>query len=70
MIYIKPGVPNMYGAIGGEANAIQPGKRMLSSMTPTIALKNNKLSIVVGDTRAVTNDPYFCFSNIGQYAGI
>jgi gamma-glutamyltranspeptidase/glutathione hydrolase len=30
---IKPGVPNMYGAIGGEANAIIPGKRMLSSMT-------------------------------------
>jgi len=32
---IKPGVPNMYGAIGGEANKIEPGKRMLSSMTPT-----------------------------------
>ncbi len=31
----KPGVPNMYGAVGGEANAIAPGKRMLSSMTPT-----------------------------------
>lgn len=33
---VKPGVPNMFGAVGGEANAIQPRKRMLSSMTPTI----------------------------------
>jgi gamma-glutamyltranspeptidase/glutathione hydrolase len=38
---IKPGVPNMYGAVGGEANAIMPGKRMLSSMTPTIVLQND-----------------------------
>ncbi|MFN5931834.1 MAG: gamma-glutamyltransferase, partial [Sphingobacteriales bacterium] len=35
---VKPGVPNMYGALGTEANAIAPGKRMLSSMTPTIVL--------------------------------
>ncbi|WP_291912070.1 gamma-glutamyltransferase [Chitinophaga sp. CB10] len=39
---VKPGVPNMYGLIGTTANAIAPGKRMLSSMTPTIVLKNNK----------------------------
>lgn len=45
---IKPGVPNMFGLIGGEANSIQPGKRMLSSMTPTILEKNGKLSMVVG----------------------
>jgi len=45
---VKPGVPNMFGLIGGEANAIQPGKRMLSSMTPTIVEKNGKLSMVVG----------------------
>jgi gamma-glutamyltranspeptidase / glutathione hydrolase len=51
---IKPGVPNMYGAIGGEANAIQPGKRMLSSMTPTIVLKNNKPYIVVGTPGGTT----------------
>ncbi|NIG53981.1 gamma-glutamyltransferase [Chitinophaga sp. Cy-1792] len=38
---VKPGVPNMYGLVGTEANAIAPGKRMLSSMTPTIVLKNN-----------------------------
>ncbi len=45
---IKPGVPNYYGLIGGEANAIQPGKRMLSSMTPTIVAKDGKLKMVVG----------------------
>ncbi|MEO6149389.1 MAG: gamma-glutamyltransferase [Mucilaginibacter sp.] len=44
----KPGVPNMYGLIGGTANSIQPGKRMLSSMTPTIIEKNGKLFMVLG----------------------
>ena len=44
----KPGVPNQFGLIGGEANAIAPGKRMLSSMTPTIVEKNGKLFAVVG----------------------
>jgi gamma-glutamyltranspeptidase/glutathione hydrolase len=51
---IKPGVPNMYGAVGGEANAIQPGKRMLSSMTPTLVLKNNKPFIVCGTPGGTT----------------
>ncbi|MEO6611755.1 MAG: gamma-glutamyltransferase [Chitinophagaceae bacterium] len=51
---IKPGVPNMYGALGGEANAILPGKRMLSSMTPTIVLKDNKPYIVVGTPGGTT----------------
>lgn len=51
---IKPGVPNMYGAVGGEANAIQPGKRMLSSMTPTLVLKDNKPFIVVGTPGGTT----------------
>ncbi|MGK6351340.1 gamma-glutamyltransferase [Parapedobacter sp. DT-150] len=45
---VKPGAPNMYGLIGGEANAIEPGKRMLSSMTPTIVEKDGKLFMVVG----------------------
>lgn len=45
---VKPGAPNMYGLIGGQANSIQPGKRMLSSMTPTIVEKNGKLFMVVG----------------------
>ncbi len=51
---IKPGVPNLYGAVGGEANAIMPGKRMLSSMTPTIVLKDNKPFIVVGTPGGTT----------------
>lgn len=45
---VKPGSPNMYGLVGGEANAIQPEKRMLSSMTPTILEKGGKLFMVVG----------------------
>lgn len=44
----KPGSPNMFGLIGGEANAIAPGKRMLSSMTPTIVLKEGQLWQVLG----------------------
>ncbi|WP_443945876.1 gamma-glutamyltransferase [Pedobacter sp. AW1-32] len=45
---VKPGAPNMYGLVGGEANAIAPNKRMLSSMTPTIVEKDGKLFMVVG----------------------
>ena len=45
---IKPGYPNLYGLIGGEANAIAPEKRMLSSMTPSILEKNDSLYLVVG----------------------
>ena len=45
---IKPGYPNLYGLIGGEANAIAPEKRMLSSMTPSIVEKNDSLYLVVG----------------------
>ena len=44
----KPGVPNVYGLIQGPANAIGPGKRPLSSMTPTIVLKDGKLFLVLG----------------------
>ncbi|GEN76775.1 gamma-glutamyltransferase [Chryseobacterium hagamense] len=51
---IKPGVPNMFGAVGGEANSIQPNKRMLSSMTPTIVLKNGKPYMVVGTPGGTT----------------
>ena len=60
---IKPGIPNMFGAVGGEANAIAPGKRMLSSMTPTIVLKNNKPYIVVG-TPGGTTIPTSVFQTI------
>lgn len=44
----KPGTPNMFGLIGAEANSIAPGKRMLSSMTPTIVEKDGELLLVVG----------------------
>ena len=51
---VKPGVPNMFGAVGAEANSIAPNKRMLSSMTPTIVLKNGKPYIVVGTPGGTT----------------
>lgn len=44
----KPGTPNMFGLIGAEANKIEPGKRMLSSMTPTIVTKDGKTYLTVG----------------------
>lgn len=44
----KPGVPNAYGVVGSEANEIQPEKRMLSSMTPTLLLKDGEVALVVG----------------------
>ncbi len=44
----KPGVANSHGLVGAEANAIEPGKRMLSSMTPTIVEQDGELSLVVG----------------------
>ena len=45
---IKPGHPNIYGLIGGEINSIQPEKRMLSSMSPTIVEKNNNFYMALG----------------------
>jgi len=51
---VKPGVPNMYGAVGNEKNAIAPGKRMLSSMTPTIVLKDGLPYLVVGTPGGTT----------------
>lgn len=44
----KPGSPNMFGLVGGEANAIAPGKRMLSSMTPTIIVRDGRTLLVLG----------------------
>jgi gamma-glutamyltranspeptidase/glutathione hydrolase len=44
----KPGYPNFFGVIGSEANSIQPNKRMLSAMTPTIVLKNEKPHLILG----------------------
>jgi gamma-glutamyltranspeptidase / glutathione hydrolase len=45
---VKPGFPNMYGLVGGEANSVQPGKKMLSSMTPVILENNGNLFLVSG----------------------
>ncbi|MCW3464063.1 gamma-glutamyltransferase [Chitinophaga nivalis] len=45
---VKPGVPNMYGLVGNASNAIAPGKRMLSSMTPTIVLQQNQPVYALG----------------------
>ncbi len=45
---VKPGVPNIFGVVGSTANEIQPGKRMLSSMSPTILLADGKVAMVVG----------------------
>lgn len=59
----KPGSPNMFGAVGGKANAIAPGKRMLSSMAPTIVLKNGKPYLVVG-TPGGTTIPTSVYQNI------
>ncbi|MDI4651869.1 MULTISPECIES: gamma-glutamyltransferase [Pseudoalteromonas] len=50
----KPGVMNVFGAIGGKANEIQPHKRMLSSMTPTILLQDNKVKMVTGSPGGTT----------------
>ena len=60
---VKPGVPNLYGSIGSEANAIAPGKRMLSSMTPAIILKNGQPFLVVG-TPGGTTIPTSVFQSI------
>jgi gamma-glutamyltranspeptidase/glutathione hydrolase len=50
----KPGVPNMYGLLGNIANSIQPNKRMLSAMTPTIVTKKGKLFLVIGSPGGAT----------------
>jgi gamma-glutamyltranspeptidase/glutathione hydrolase len=50
----KPGVANAFGAVGGQANEIHPKKRMLSSMTPTIVLKNKNISVVTGSPGGTT----------------
>lgn len=60
---VKPGVPNMYGAVGNDKNAIAPGKRMLSSMTPAIVLKKGQPYLVVG-TPGGTTIPTSVFQTI------
>ncbi len=62
----KPGTPNMFGLIGAEANKIEPGKRMLSSMTPTIVEKDGKLLLVCGTPGGSTiiTSVYQAISNV------
>jgi gamma-glutamyltranspeptidase/glutathione hydrolase len=45
---VKPGVPNIFGVVGGDANAIAPGKRPLSTMTPTILTQDGRIAVVIG----------------------
>ena len=65
----KPGTPNFYGLIGAEANAIEPGKRMLSSMTPTIVTENNELRMVLGTPGGSTiiTSVYQVFLNVAEF---
>ena len=65
----KPGVPNLFGLVGGEANAIEPEKRMLSSMTPTIIEKDNELFMVVGTPGGSTiiTSVFQTFINVVEY---
>lgn len=66
---IKPGFPNMFGLVGGEANSVQPGKRMLSSMTPTIVSKNGKLNMILGTPGGSTiiTTVLQVFLNVAEY---
>jgi gamma-glutamyltranspeptidase/glutathione hydrolase len=65
----KPGVMNQFGLLGAEANAIAPGKRMLSSMTPTIVEKNNDLFMVVGTPGGSTiiTSVFQVFLNVAEF---
>lgn len=65
----KPGVPNQFGLIGAEANAIQPRKRMLSSMTPTIIEKDGALFMVLGTPGGSTiiTSVFQVFLNVAEF---
>ncbi|MFK8103036.1 MAG: gamma-glutamyltransferase [Saprospiraceae bacterium] len=65
----KPGVPNQFGLIGAEANAIQPEKRMLSSMTPTIVTKKDKVFLVLGTPGGSTiiTSVFQVFLNVAEF---
>lgn len=65
----QPGVPNQFGLLGGEANAIAPGKRMLSSMTPTIVTKDGELQLVLGTPGGSTiiTNVYQVLLNVVEY---
>jgi gamma-glutamyltranspeptidase / glutathione hydrolase len=66
---VKPGVPNSYGLVGNEANAIAPNKRMLSSMTPTIVEENEKLKMILGTPGGSTiiTSVFQVFLNVAEH---
>ncbi|MEZ4913993.1 MAG: gamma-glutamyltransferase [Chitinophagales bacterium] len=66
---IKPGVPNQFGLVGNEANAIAPEKRMLSSMTPTIVTQNDALKMVLGTPGGSTiiTSVWQVFANVFEF---
>ena len=66
----KPGVANVFGAVGGQANEIQPKKRMLSSMSPTIVLKDGKVRMVTGSPGGTTimSSVYLSILNALEYS--
>ena len=65
----KPGVPNQFGLVGNEANAIEPEKRMLSSMTPTIIEKDGELFMVLGSPGGSTiiTAVFQVFLNVAEF---
>jgi gamma-glutamyltranspeptidase/glutathione hydrolase len=65
----KKGVANAFGAVGGKANEIQPKKRMLSSMTPTIMLKNGEVSLITGAPGGTTiiSSVYQSILNVNEF---
>jgi gamma-glutamyltranspeptidase/glutathione hydrolase len=65
----KPGEPNIYGLVGAEANAVGPGKRMLSSMTPTIVEREGKLWMVLGTPGGSTiiTSVFQCILNVREF---
>lgn len=66
---VKPGIPNQFGLIGAEANAIEPGKRMLSSMTPTIVEKSDRLFMTIGTPGGSTiiTSVFQVFINVAEF---
>lgn len=66
---VKPGVPNVYGLVGAEANAISPAKRMLSSMSPTIIEKSGKPFMVLGSPGGSTiiTSVFQVFLNVAEF---
>jgi len=65
----KPGAANVYGALGNSANEIQPQKRMLSSMSPTMLLKDNKVELITGSPGGTTiiTSVYQSILNVVEY---